>query len=101
MNHRSRRTIISPRLLGLFLSVAGFAGFERASSADQAADTTIAIVGKEAGPTAFIARLQMTINKPEALTKIGFRITPKDGALARPVSGTYSVSYLEERGYFN
>lgn len=76
-----------------------------ADSKDQAAQSApspmITIVGQSAGPTAFIADLQLMANVPTAVKSIGFTITPKPGSVTRPISATYTADYLQSRGYFN
>src|SRR6266513_627721 len=64
----------------------------------QADDTTITITGQTAGVTPFISKLNLTANNTAVLKSIQFTITPKPSTFARPLSGTYSNSYLLDRG---
>lgn len=65
------------------------------------ASPTITVVGQSAGPTPFIANLQLSASDPTAVKSVGFTITPKSGSVTRPVSVTYTADYLQSRGYFN
>jgi arylsulfate sulfotransferase len=62
---------------------------------------SVIINGQTAGPTPFIAQIQLTANPPTSVKSIKFQITPKAGSVTRPVSGTYPIEYLQKRGYFN
>src|SRR5437016_11699157 len=59
------------------------------------------ITGQTAGPTPFIAQINATLSPANSLTSVQFSITPKPGSVTRPVSATYSSSYLQSRGYLN
>jgi hypothetical protein len=72
-----------------------------AARADLAGDTTITIVGQDAGPTPFIRKVNLTCSNVDALQQVKFKITPKAGSVTRPISATYSLSYLEGRGYLH
>src|ERR1700719_956121 len=65
------------------------------------ASPTITVVGQSAGPTPFIANLQLIASDPTAVKSVGFTITPKPGSVTRPVSVTCTADYLQSRGYFN
>lgn len=69
------------------------------ATASQATDTSIVISGQNAGATPFIAKLTLTASDLTTLKRIRFTIEPKLGAVARPVSATYSQRYLLSRGY--
>ncbi len=71
------------------------------ASATQADDTTIEILGQTAGPAPFISQLALLASQTSVLKNIQFTITPKEGSVTRPLSGTYSRAYLTERGYLN
>jgi hypothetical protein len=67
--------------------------------ATQADDTTITITGQNAGPTPFISQLTLTASDTTVIKSIQFTVATKDGAFARPLSGTYSNDYMTSRGY--
>ncbi len=67
--------------------------------ATQAEDTTITITAQNAGVTPFITQLTLAASDTTVLKSIQFTITPKPGSVTRPLSGTYSNSYLVSRGY--
>ena len=67
--------------------------------ATQADDTTITIDAQTAGVTPFIAQLTLTASDTTVLRSIQFTITPKPGSVTRPLSATYSMDFLIERGY--
>ena len=69
-------------------------------SATQASLAVITFTGQQAGVTPFIVTLNFTISNPSALQSVQFVIKPKAGSVTRPLSATYPVGYLEERGYF-
>jgi len=62
---------------------------------------SVTINGQTAGPTPFIAQLQLTATPPTSVKSITFQITPKPGSVTRPVNAKYSIAYLQSRGYFN
>jgi arylsulfate sulfotransferase len=62
---------------------------------------SVMVTGQTAGPTPFIAQIQLTANPPTSVKSIKFQITPKPGSVTRPVSATYPIEYLQRRGYFN
>ena len=55
----------------------------------------------QAGPTPFISFLFLTPDLSAQITRIEFTIVPKPGSVTRPVSITYSRSYLETRGFIS
>ncbi len=67
--------------------------------ATQADDTTITIDSQTPGVTPFINQLSLTASDTSVIKSIQFTIAPKPGSVTRPLSGTYSNSYLAERGY--
>ncbi len=69
--------------------------------ATQADETTIVLTGQNAGPSPFIKKLSLTVSDLAALDRIQFAITPKQGSVTRPLSATYTRSYLAGRGYVN
>lgn len=62
---------------------------------------SVVVTGQTAGPTPFIAQLQMTASPPTSVKSIEFQIMPKPGSVTRPVAATYPIEYLTKRGYFN
>jgi arylsulfate sulfotransferase len=62
---------------------------------------SVTVTGQTAGPTPFIAQIQLTANPPTSVKTITFQITPKPGSVTRPVNAKYSIAYLQSRGYFN
>ena len=75
--------------------------FSHLAAASDADDTTITITGQTAGATPFISKLTLNVSNITVLKSIQFTITPKPGSVTRPLSGTYSNSYLMERGFEN
>lgn len=68
---------------------------------DRTEAASVIVTGQTAGPTPFIAHIQLTANPPVSVKSVKFQITPKAGSVTRPVSGTYPIQYLQKRGYFN
>src|SRR5678816_2915685 len=67
--------------------------------ATQAEDTTITIDSQTPGITPFIAQLTLTASDTSVLKTIQFTVASKFGSAIRPLSGTYSMQYLTDRGY--
>ncbi len=84
----------SLRLIVALLLIAG-PSIVRATQAD---DTTVTITGQNAGPTPLIVQLTLTASNVAAIKDIQFTVTPKPGTFARALSGSYSYSYLLDRG---
>jgi arylsulfate sulfotransferase len=72
--------------------------FCRVAFATQADDTIITIDGHTAGATPFLSQLTLSVSDTTSIKSIQFTITPKPGSATRPLSATYSNSYLTERG---
>ncbi len=70
-------------------------------NATQANSTTVSIVGKTAGATPFISKFDVLVGNPAVLNSIRYTIVPKKGSVTRPLSATYTTSYLKEHGFFN
>lgn len=64
----------------------------------QADDTTITIDRQIAGATPFLNQLTLGVSDTAAIKSIQFTIAPKPESSTRPLSATYSSSYLAERG---
>ena len=79
----------------------GFMVFSRLAGASFADDTTIRITGFTAGITPFNGKVALDVSNTSVLKSIQFTIDPKPGAVARPLSGTYSNNYLVSRGFEN
>jgi hypothetical protein len=75
--------------------------FSRLAGASFADDTTIRITGFTAGITPFNGKVALDVSNTSVLKSIQFTIDPKPGAVARPLSGTYSNNYLVSRGFEN
>jgi hypothetical protein len=86
-----------------FVIVVGtvFMVFSRLAGASFADDTTIRITGFTAGITPFNGKVALDVSNTSVLKSIQFTIDPKPGAVARPLSGTYSNNYLVSRGFEN
>lgn len=52
------------------------------------------------GSTPFISFVNLRVNDPANLSTISFSIRPKAGSTTRPISATYSKTYLQKAGYF-
>ena len=83
----------------LIIVGAVFMVFTHLAGATQADDTTITITGHTAGATPFISKLTLEVSNTTVLKSIQFTIDPKPGSVTRPLSGTYSNSYLVSRGF--
>ena len=59
----------------------------------------IVLKSVQAGPTPFISFLFLTPELPFEIQSVGFTIVPKPGSVTRPVSITYSMKYLQHRGF--
>ncbi len=88
-----KRTLLS---IAIAVVVVILPRFARANQAD---DTTIMITGQSTGVTPFIAQLTLVASDTTVIKSIQFTIGPKAGSVTRPLSGTYSNTYLVERGY--
>ena len=55
----------------------------------------------QAGPTPFISFLFLTPDLSAGIKSVQFTIVPKPGSVTRPVSVTYSKSYLQNRGFIS
>jgi arylsulfate sulfotransferase len=73
----------------------------KAALATQADDTTITITGQNPGATPLIEQLTLLASDTTVLRSVQFTILPKAGSVVRPLSGTYSATYLSERGYLD
>ncbi len=73
-------------------------GLCRAALATQADDTVITIDGSISGATPFLSQVTLSASDTAAIKSVRFAITPKPGSTSRPLTGTYSSSYLSERG---
>lgn len=67
----------------------------------QAPSATVTVVGQTAGPTPFIAQIQLSVDPPDSLQKIQFTISPKPGSVTRPISATYMAEYLQDHGFLD
>ena len=72
--------------------------FCRVVLATQADDTIITIDRQIAGATPFLSQLTLSVSDTALIKSIQFTITPKPDSSTRPLSATYSSSYLAERG---
>jgi hypothetical protein len=70
----------------------------RIAIATQADDVTITVTAKTAGATPFLSQITLAVSDTTTLKNIQFTISPKAGSSTRPLSATYSYSYLAERG---
>ena len=83
------------RLLGAALLLVFTSSLALATEAD---DTTITIMGQNAGPTSLIVQLSLSASQTTVIRSIGFTISPKPGSVTRPLSGSFSHDYLAARG---
>jgi len=67
----------------------------------QADDTTIAITGQNAGATPLIKQLVLLASDTSVIRSVAFTITPKPSSVTRPLSGTFTATYLIDRGYLD
>lgn len=67
--------------------------------ATQAVDTSIVIGGNSAGVTPFISHVTLHTSGTDLIKSIQFTVRPKEGSVTRPLSATYSKSYLIQRGF--
>ncbi len=61
----------------------------------------ISVIGQSAGPTPFIANVQLLASNPSSVRTITFTVSPKAGSVTHPISALYTADYLRSRGYFN
>src|SRR5947208_6794363 len=61
----------------------------------------ISVIGQSAGPTPFIANVQLLASNPSSVRTITFTVSPKAGSVTHPTSALYTADYLRSRGYFN
>src|SRR6266550_2143308 len=61
----------------------------------------VVVTGQTAGATPFIAQIHATVTPASALKSVQFTISRKSGSVTRPVSATFTSSYLQNRGYLN
>ena len=61
----------------------------------------ISVIGQSAGPTPFIANVQLHASNPSSVKSITFTVSPKPGSVTRPISALCTAEYLQSRGYFN
>lgn len=73
-------------------------GLSSSARATQAEDTSITITGHTAGVTPFISQVSLHASDTSVIKSVEFSIAPKSGSVLRPLTGTYSNSYLLERG---
>ena len=78
-----------------------FMVFSHLAGASFADETTIRITGFTAGVTPFNGKVALQVSNTSVLKSIQFTIDPKPGSVTRPLSGTYSNSYLVGRGFEN
>ncbi|MEP6602678.1 MAG: aryl-sulfate sulfotransferase [Spartobacteria bacterium] len=67
----------------------------------QSASGTVTINSQNPGVTPFIAEIHATVSPANALKTVQFTVTPKPGSVTRPISATYTSSYLQSRGYLD
>ena len=65
------------------------------------AANTVTVTSQTAGPSVFIEDLAVTTSGASKLLSVQFTITPKQGSFTRPLSATYSASYMIARGYWD
>src|SRR5204863_9239752 len=61
----------------------------------------LSVIGQSAGPTPFIANVQLLASDPGSVKSITFTVLPKSGSVTRPISALYNADYLKSRGYLN
>ena len=81
----------------LLLAVA-LGGIARITMGTQADDVTITVTGKTAGATPFLSQVTLAVSDTSAVKSIQFTVASKPGSSVRPLSATYTSSYLAERG---
>ena len=85
--------VMKSRCLAILLLFLG-----RFAFATQADDITVTIDGHTAGATPFLSQVTLSVSDTAAIKTVQFAIAPKTGSSTRPLSGSYSSSYLSERG---
>src|SRR5262249_33638018 len=64
--------------------------------------TATAVIGNQTpGPTPFIVQINTSINPIGSFVSVQFTVVPKPGSVTKPISATYSGSYLFSRNYIN
>src|SRR5215471_9945599 len=94
-------SILGTRLATLIVIAGVCFVASRVARATQSDDTNIRINGYTPGVTPFISNLHLTASNTTVLKSIQFLVTPKSGAVARPLSATYGNDYLIHRGFEN
>ena len=61
----------------------------------------VVLTSVQAGPTPFISFLFLVPDLSAGIKSVQFTIVPKPGSVTRPVSVTYSKSYLQSRGFIS
>jgi len=72
----------------------------QSARATQADETTIFSVGR-IGINSFIRHLKFKVNPVDNLKSVQFTVQPKPGSVTRPISATYSSTYLQQSGYLD
>jgi arylsulfate sulfotransferase len=67
--------------------------------ASQVNSGTITVTGQVPGPTPFIAQIKLGVVPLNSLRTVRFTISPKPGSVTRSVAATYTIDYLQGRGY--
>ncbi|MEO7723887.1 MAG: aryl-sulfate sulfotransferase, partial [Chthoniobacterales bacterium] len=73
-------------------------GLSRVLLASQADDVVISIDQQTAGATPFLSQITLLVSDTAAIRQIKFTIASRAGSVTRPLSATYSQSYLAGRG---
>lgn len=63
--------------------------------------TVITVASKAAGATPFTSKVTVNVNQLSDLRRIQFAVTPKSGSVTRPLSASYTKTYLDRRGYLH
>ena len=97
-----RVSIIAAGLVAVVVVITGvFLTSAHVAHATQADDTTVRINGYTPGVTPFISNLHLTASNTTVVKSIQFMVTPKPGAVSRPLSATYAKNYLVSKGFEN
>jgi len=60
---------------------------------------SISVYGSSAGPTPFIARLNLKLSPAAGISQVTWVVRPKPTSVTRPISATYSANYMRNRGF--
>lgn len=89
----------SPCILLVLLAAAILSGCGGGAGSGIAGTNATAVASVSAGPTPFIAFVDLSQTDIGTISRIGYIIKPKPGTFSKPVSVRFSAAYLKRAGY--